>query len=98
MNQRQWFVDTGHWLALADSGDQYHARARELAANVRSPLVTTDAVLIEVGNALSASRWRALGVALLADVRASSDVEIVALTPELMGRAIDLYSSRSDKE
>jgi predicted nucleic acid-binding protein len=69
-----------------------------LAANVRGLLVTTDAVLIEVGNALSALRWRALGVALLADVRASSDVEIVALTPELMERAVDLYSTRPDKE
>jgi predicted nucleic acid-binding protein len=98
MNQRPWFVDTGHWLALADSGDRYHERARELAANVRGRLVTTDAVLIEVGNALSTSRWRALGVALLADVRASSDVDIVALTPELMGRAIEFYSSRTDKE
>ena len=56
MNQQPWFVDTGHWLALADSGDQYHERARTLAANVRGPLITTDAVLIEVGNALSASR------------------------------------------
>jgi uncharacterized protein len=98
MNQMPRFVDTGHWLALADSGDQYHERARSLAARVRGPFVTTDAVLIEVANALAGVRRRTLGVALLADVRASDDVEVVPLSPELFARAIELYSTRPDKE
>ena len=98
MNRSERFVDTGHWLALTDAGDQYHARARALAASVRPPLVTTDAVLLEVGNALAAVRWRGLGVALLDDVRASRDVEVVSLTPDLFERAVALYRTRPDKE
>lgn len=98
MNVAPRFVDTGHWIALTDIGDQYHARARQLAAQTRGPLVTTDAVLLEGGNALSAVRWRHLGIALLADVQASRDVEVVHLTPELYTRAVQLYAARPDKE
>jgi predicted nucleic acid-binding protein len=98
MNRVERFVDTGYWIALTDAGDQYHARARSLAVSVRPPFVTTDAVLLEVGNALSAARWRALGVALLDDVRTSPDVEVVPLTPDLFERAVALYRSRRDKE
>ena len=98
MIRAERFVDTGYWIALTDAGDQHHRRARALAAAVRPPFVTTDAVLIEVGNTLSAARWRELGIALLDDVRTSPDIEVVPLTPELFDRAVVLYRSRGDKE
>jgi predicted nucleic acid-binding protein len=98
MNRVSRFIDTGHWLALNDVGDQYHLRARSLVEQIRPPFVTTDVVLLEVGNAFAKVRWRDLGVALLADVRASQDVEIVHLDPELFARAVELYSTRPDKE
>ena len=33
-------VDTGAWLALADRGDAYHARCRELFRRNREPLIS----------------------------------------------------------
>jgi predicted nucleic acid-binding protein len=98
VNRVERFIDTGYWIALTDSGDQFHARARALAVSIRPPFVTTDAVLLEVGNALSGTRWRELGIALIDDVRTSSDVVIVPLTTELFDRAVALYRSRRDKE
>ena len=98
MIRAERFVDTGYWIALTDVGDQHHRRARALAAAVRPPFVTTDAVLIEVGNTPSAARWRELSIALLDDVHTSPDIEVVPLTPELFDRAVVLYRSRGDKE
>jgi len=41
------FVDTSVWYAAADTGDASNARAREILAREREPLVTTDHVLLE---------------------------------------------------
>lgn len=48
------FVDTSFVVALINERDQHHARAEELADLFDDfPLLTTDAVLLEIGNALS---------------------------------------------
>ncbi len=47
---RRVFFDTSAYIALADTDDQFHARARELAAAIvtgRLPRVTTNYVLAE---------------------------------------------------
>ena len=49
----QIFVDTGFIIALVNKRDQYHQQAVELANRYSDyPLITTDAILLEVGNAL----------------------------------------------
>lgn len=40
-------VDTGAWLALADRGDDYHARCSDFFRRNREPLMTTYPVLVE---------------------------------------------------
>ena len=55
------FLDTSYALALSASTDQFHDRALRLATALeaaRARLVTTRAVLLEVGNALSRQRYR----------------------------------------
>ena len=48
------FIDTSFVVALVNEKDQHYARASELAdAFDGQPLITTDAVLLEVGNALA---------------------------------------------
>ncbi len=50
------FIDTGYVIALINERDQYHAEAMELARRfVGQPLVITDVVLLEIGNALARS-------------------------------------------
>lgn len=52
----EWFLDTAYALALSSATDEYHARARQLAEQLRNStarLVTTQAVLIEIANSLS---------------------------------------------
>lgn len=48
------FIDTGFVIALINTNDFYHAKALQLAERFSGyPAVTGDAVLFEIGNALS---------------------------------------------
>lgn len=92
------FLDTSYILALANVTDRYHELAQTAFELISSPYLTTEAVLIEIGNALSRQRWRSLSVKLLYEMRTSWDLEIVPVDSSLLERAIDLYCSRMDKE
>lgn len=95
------FLDTSYALALSAPTDQFHARALHLATELermRARLVTTRAVLLEIGNALARQRYRAAAVSLLRALEADPSVEVIPLSEELYSRALQLYSSRPDKE
>ncbi len=92
------FADTAFFLALINSRDQHHQRAAELNANLESPLITTSWVLLELANALSASRSRARFEQVLTRLRAEPNVEIVAPDADLFERGCNLYIARPDKE
>ncbi len=63
----------------------------------RNSLVTTDAVLLEVGNTLSRN-FKRESVQIIETLVAASEVEIVRLTPELWAQSFGLYRSYLDKE
>ncbi len=69
----------------------------ELLAN-QTPLVTTRAVLLEIGNALSKLRYRLAAGELLDALERDPQVEIVLITEELYQQALALFCSRLDKE
>ncbi len=77
------FVDTLFVVALINQRDQYHQQASELADSLEiHPLITTDAVLLEIGNAL-ARNYKDEAVEIIEHFLTSNEVEIVRLTPEL---------------
>lgn len=93
----QTFVDTMFVLSLINTRDQYHYQASLLADQYENmPLLTTDAVLLEIGNAL-ARAYKPQAVTVIEDFLSSSDVEIVRLTPELFDRGWSLYKQYQDK-
>ena len=95
------FLDAAYAIALAAPSDQLHAQAVALAERLeadRTCLVTTQAVLLEIGNALSKRRHRAAAVQLLSALEQDPSVEVVGLSPELYAKAFDLYRERPDKE
>jgi uncharacterized protein len=54
------FLDTAYAIALSSPTDQFHTRAVALAEQLEATgtrLVTTRAVLLEIGNALSKQRF-----------------------------------------
>ena len=95
------FLDTSFAIALSAITDQNHARAVELAEQIEaqnSYLVTTQAILLEIGNALSKKRYRTAAIQLLESLESDPNIEIVPLTNELYDAAFQLFRSRQDKE
>ncbi len=60
--------------------------------------MTTRAVVLEIGNALSKQRFRRGAVELLAAIEGDPKIEIVPLSEELCARAGELYRRHTDKE
>lgn len=92
------FLDTGHVLASVDTNDEFHGEAEFAAATIAGKMLTTEAVLTEIGNALSQTRWRRIAVETIKALRNDPDIEILPVDTELFDRAFQLYSSRPDKE
>jgi len=68
---RKWFLDTSYAIALAAARDALHKKSLALASEIerhRIGLVTTRAVVLEIGNALSKSRFRIETIAMLTAV------------------------------
>jgi uncharacterized protein len=95
------FLDTAYAIALAADSDQFHDRATALADQLeasKTRFVTTEAVLLEIGNALAKQRYRKAAVQLLASLASDPDVEIVPLTHGLFDRGFAFYCNRADKD
>ena len=60
--------------------------------------MTTRAVLLEIGNALSKQRYRQAAVQLLDALEADPTVDIVPMSEPLYARGRQLYRARPDKE
>lgn len=59
-------------------------------------MVITDAVFLEIANAL-ARNHKQEAIQIIKELTSSENVEIVRLMPELFERAFDLYKKRQDK-
>jgi len=95
------FLDTAYAIALSSSKDIYHERAVQLAGELRAEktqMITTRAILLEIGNALSKQRYRAAAVRLLISLETDPGIEVIPLTDQLYLRALKLFQERKDKE
>lgn len=95
------FIDTSYAIALANSRDDLHHQAfrlSELLEKNKTNLITTQAVVLEIGNALSKQRYRLGAIKLLQALESDPKVEVVPLSQQIYTKAIQLYSERLDKE
>jgi hypothetical protein len=98
MPRSKVFLDTAYAIALSSSKDEHHELALRLAEELEADgakLVTTRAVILEIGNALARQRYRA---AAIESLESDPAVEIVPATEELCAQAFQLYRDRPDKE
>jgi predicted nucleic acid-binding protein len=95
------FLDTSYAIALANINDNLHqpavVRAQQIEAS-NAKLLTTQAVMLEIGNALSKQRHRRAAISLLRSIESDPNVSIVPLSQELYTQAFQLYQERTDKE
>lgn len=95
------FLDTAYAIALSVESDEHHERAEELAEQLETEqtrFVTTRAILLEIGNALSEKRYRKAAIELLDALEQDPLVEIAPLSEELFEEALKLFRNRPDKQ
>lgn len=99
MNGTPLFLDTAYVLALLNPNDFHHQQAKNLLPEMKnaSELWITEAILVEIGNAL-ARLDRSAAIDFINSCNVTPDVNVVTVDHALMDRAIDLYQSRVDKE
>lgn len=95
------FLDTAALIAIANSRDALHQRARQFQGQlVRSGavLVTSDWVLSEFLGFASAIGARGAAVAVVRRLRGSRRSEVLDASRDDWDRAFELYADRPDKE
>ena len=91
------FADTFCFLALLRRDDPAHPRALA-ESRLNRPIVTSEFILLECGNACARSEDHADLIALVEGMRASPRIRIVLLDSQLLNRGLQLMASRHDKD
>ena len=95
------FLDASYAIALAVPSDRMHDRAMVVAAELRGQvtrIVTTRAVLLEIGNFLAKRRYRSAASRILLQAEMDRTLDILPLSDDLYARALALYRMHDDKE
>ncbi len=95
------FIDTSYLIALLNSNDADHERATQLQAQVSTQKVrkiTSEYVLIELGDSLSRLKFRSLAQKTIELIHADNTFEIIPSSTALFKQACALFNQRPDKE
>ena len=104
MSDERLFLDTSFIQALLNRRDQYHEKAKQMFPRVRSArsVFLTEAILIEVGNALCRFDRTAaaefLDSCLSVQGAKQGNLTLVPVDTALLSRGLGLYRSTPDKE
>lgn len=95
---RRVLLDTVFVQALLNQRDQYHDQARSLLPRIREAheVWVTEAVLVEVGNALAAFD-REAAARFIQQCYRTPNIRVVTVDRPLLEEALALYSERPDK-
>ena len=95
------FLDTAYAIALSATNDEHHEKAVALSEQLEregTRLITSRAVVLEIGNTLAKQRYRKAAIDLLESLEADPAVAIIPISEELCKRAFELYRERFDKD
>ncbi len=96
------FIDTAGWIALVSPRDDFHSQAREVYAQLKKALrITTDVILVEIGDTLRKPPLRPLAITLIEEIRLAERLglaEVVHIDRELLEQGLALFQGRPDKE
>lgn len=92
------FLDTVFIQALLNRRDQYHDKAKAFFPRLQNAVEVwvTEAVLIEVGNALSAVN-RTAAIQFIEQCYRTDNIRVMTVDTQLLTRAMQLYQTRPDK-
>jgi uncharacterized protein len=91
------FADTSFYLAVLNPRDVAHANAVQVGDRIERPVLLSDFILLELGNALSSVQQRVLFSKLVLHLRSHPNVRIIPASSNLLERGFQLFSRRADK-
>ena len=94
---RARFASTSYFVALVNARDKHHAQAVAVTADEHLALVTTDYIVIELGNYFRRPQERGYFLAVLGALAAESTATVVPASRDLQKKGFELYSARPDK-
>lgn len=92
------FIDTSYLVAMSVRGDGLHRAAMAWTAAARGPFVTTEFVLLEFLNSMSAPGLRARAHRFVEGMLANQSVSVEAASTELLRAGVAMHKARPDKE
>jgi predicted nucleic acid-binding protein len=92
------FADTWFFLAILNPSDPNHKRALSASQSLHHHRVTTDWVLVEVGDALSRTGNRDVFTRFYDWIQHNPDITVVPASRGLLEDGIILYRYRRDKD
>ena len=92
------FADTYYFIALLDSTDPSHARAVAWSRQKTISFVSTDYVLVELGDAFHRPGEREEYAIFYESLRADPKFRIVSGSPTLLGKGLNFFRRHRDKE
>ena len=95
------FMDASYAIALVSPRDEHHVHALTLFRDMEAHgtrVVTTRAVVVEVGDALSKRSLRGRGIALINSFDRDPRIEVTPLSEELYERGLAYFERHRDKE
>lgn len=94
---KKTFVDTFYVVALVNKREEFHEKANELVSEFdNQPLLTTDAILLEIGNSLARNN-KQKSIEIINQFLSAEEIEIIRLNESLSNKAFELYKSHADK-
>ena len=95
------FIDTAAWLALLNIDDIWHQQAKEIRLELVKQnyiFITTEFVLLEVGDTLCSQVLRKNTANFLHNIYQLKSNKIITLSQDLLQLGLSLYEQRLDKD
>ncbi len=98
---KQVFVDTSAWIALLNTDDVWHKKARQVRLDLLKQnysFVTSQFILLEVGDALCSPLARQNTANFINNLGNVKSTRVISLSEDLFNLGLALYESRQDKD
>lgn len=95
--RKKYYADSSYFIGILNNKDQYHKKALEVASEIDGDIVTTDAIILEVADALCDPNDRLEIANFIRTLWVNPDVEVIEISRDLLETALKLFQSRLDK-
>lgn len=91
------FIDTSFYIAFASPRDRWHQEATAIGSKCRGTMITTEFILVELGNYLCAVSKRRSASQIISMLRSDKRTVIIPASSQMVEAGTSLFNKRGDK-